>query len=302
MIEEGLLKDMLDMITEGVYFVDMERRITYWNKSAERITGYSAAEVIGKRCHENILRHVDDCGKEMCIAGCPLAAVLASGEVRSGEFYLHHKNGHRVPVFVRGVPHAPGDTGPEAGAIEIFTDRSERVAILAELEDLRKESLTDQLTGLGNRRYVDIQFDSLLERYRREGTRFGFLISDIDRFKLVNDKWGHATGDRVLRMVAWTIANAVRRGDVAARWGGEEFVVLTPGATPPELQMVAERIRALVERSWLTLEDGRKLEVTVSVGGAMANPGDDMATLTERADRRLYRCKDGGRNKSLVGD
>lgn len=299
MIKDALLRDMLDSVTEGVYFVDLDRRITYWNRGAERISGYRADEVVGSRCSDNLLRHVDDTGRELCGELCPLVAVMQGQTDIRAEVFLHHKDGHRVPVTVKALPFYD-DGNVLRGAIEVFTDRSERLAVLAELQELRKENLTDALTGLGNRRYIDIRLDALVQGNEAGDGRFGLLMIDIDHFKRVNDTYGHATGDRVLRMAAWSLANAVRRGDVAARWGGEEFVVLAPGADAAALSEIAERVRTMTEKSWLTLEDGREVRVTVSVGGAVVRAGETPALAIARADRLLYRCKEAGRNRVMV--
>ncbi len=298
---EDILSSIVDSISEGVYLVDRERRITFWNKGAERITSYARAEVLGKRCADNILRHVDGAGCELCDGGCPLSGVIEDGKVREIEVYLHHKSGHRVPVAVRGAP-VWGEGGAVTGAIEIFSDRSERSSIIAELERARKESLTDPLTGLGNRRFLDLEVDSRFRELAASGLSFGFIVADIDHFKLVNDERGHETGDRVLKMVADTLGGALRRFDAAARWGGEEFAVVVPNADPELLGKVAERVRALVERSWLELEGGARLSVTLSAGGALARAGELPAALFARADERLYECKRGGRNRVAVGD
>ncbi|HET7838803.1 MAG TPA: diguanylate cyclase, partial [Rectinemataceae bacterium] len=298
-MRDSLLRDMLDAVSEGVYFVDLERRITYWNSGAERITGFRAEEVIGSRCSDNILRHVDEAGKELCAGDCPLSIAMASGAKQQANVFLHHRDGHRVPVAVRGIPYFD-EKEAAVGAIEVFTDRSERLAILAELQELRKENLSDSLTGLGNRRYFDIRLEPLLAALRGGGGPFGLLLIDIDHFKQMNDDYGHATGDRILRMVAWTLANAVRRGDVSVRWGGDEFVVLAPKATPMVLGALAERIRALVASGWLSLDGGRSVSVTVSVGGAISAAGDDSDALVRRADLLLYRSKEGGRNRATI--
>jgi diguanylate cyclase (GGDEF)-like protein len=100
--------------------------------------------------------------------------------------------------------------------------------------------------------------------------------------------------------VGWTLANAVRRQDAAARWGGEEFLVVCPRIGEGILAEVAERVRALVERSWIVHEDGSRISVTVSVGGAAARPGESFESLVARADARLYACKEAGRNRASV--
>ena len=101
-MDKEFYQDLLDQISDGVYFVTRDRRITYWNGGAERITGFGAEEVLGHSCSEGMLRHIDDTGRQLCLRGCPLAAVMTDGKRREVQVYLHHKDGHRVPVTVRG--------------------------------------------------------------------------------------------------------------------------------------------------------------------------------------------------------
>ncbi len=290
-----------DHLAEGIYVLDANRRIEYWNRAAERITGYSAAEVVGKRCMDNILRHVDHSGNELCSSLCPVAASIKDGLTRDADVFLHHKQGHRVQVAIKVIPLFEESERP-VGAVEIFADRSDRALLLKELEELRKESLIDPLTGLGNRRFADISLASASRRLEAEGLPFGVLMLDIDHFKNINDTYGHPFGDRVLRMIGWTLANAVRRMDSAARWGGEEFVVIAPGADRSVLREMAERARVLVERSWIMNDGKERVSVTASIGGAVARKGESAESLVGRADARLYSCKRSGRNRVEVED
>jgi diguanylate cyclase (GGDEF)-like protein/PAS domain S-box-containing protein len=301
LLREEVLFQVLETIAEGVYSLDRAGRIGYWNRGAERITGFSQKEVVGTKCSDNLLKHTDAKGRELCLDGCPVTATMADCRPREAEVFLHHKDGHRVPVMVRALP-ILGDDGKAAGAIEIFADRSERSGLLSELETLKREVLTDPLTGLGNRRFAEMSAESAFRELEAAGSEFGLLILDVDRFKAVNDDHGHATGDRALRMIGWTLANAVRRNDAAARWGGEEFVVLCPRVGVSTLAEVAERARSLIASSWIGLEDDRRVSCTVSVGGAMARRGEGLEALIERADGRLYACKAAGRNRVEVGD
>ena len=134
------------------------------------------------------------------------------------------------------------------------------------------------------------------------GRRFGLLIADIDRFKLVNDRYGHATGDTALRTVARTLLESSRIVDDIARFGGEEFALTITDVDEVRLRAIAERFQALVERS--RVATGRvDLGVTVSIGGASAEVGDTAEVPFERADAALYRAKEGGRNRVvLAGD
>ena len=100
----GFYRELLDNLYEGVYYVDRQRRITFWNKAAETITGYSRREVLGHKCFQNLLKHVDDQGVSLCLSACPLAQTIQDGQPRSTSVYLHHKDGHRLPVAVRVAP------------------------------------------------------------------------------------------------------------------------------------------------------------------------------------------------------
>src|ERR1039458_8595102 len=95
---------LLDSIVEGVYFVDAERKITYWNRGAENLTGYSAREAVQRHCYDNFLGHVDEKGCALCTNGCPLTSTLLDGQRREADVFLRHKLGHRVPVCVRVAP------------------------------------------------------------------------------------------------------------------------------------------------------------------------------------------------------
>jgi diguanylate cyclase (GGDEF)-like protein len=159
------------------------------------------------------------------------------------------------------------------------------------------QASTDALTGLPNRRYFD-EFCSLLGRRRRSDGEIGILMVDIDWFKRINDTYGHAVGDAVLRAVGGAIANAVREGDVPARFGGEEFAVVLRNSSRQVSLEVAERVRLAVNR--LDLQVWRVPGVSVSVGVAFGlRPDELISDLLVRADRALYRAKQGGRNQVI---
>lgn len=293
-MDRDFYKEILESLSDGVYFTDLNRKITYWNKAAERLSGYSAAETLGKSCADNILRHVDADGNHLCVSGCPLAATIEDGKVRETSVFLHHKFGHRVPVFVRASPMRDAD-GEISGAVEVFTDNSKNINMLHEMEELRKEVLTDQLTQVGNRRYAHIMMERLEQSFQTEKVSFGVLFIDVDHFKRVNDTWGHDVGDVVLQMVAKTLTAALRPLDVVCRWGGEEFVILVPNISSAALPGLAERIRMLVEQSWAT-QGQERISVTASFGGAISLDGEDAASVVARADKQVYLSKDSGRN------
>lgn len=288
-------RTVVDALPDGVYVTDRQRRIVYWNRGAEQIAGYAAAEVLGSRCSDDLLMHVDDQGNRLCRTGCPLSATLADGEARSADLYLQHRDGHRVPVRVRVAP-LRDPQGRITGAVEVFADNSARLASLQRLQELQQLAYIDPVTGVGNRRFAELTLQARLDELRRYGWTFAVLFIDIDHFKQVNDAHGHEVGDRVLALVARTVAASLRSFDFLGRWGGEEFIAVVPMQIDSLLAPLASRCRALVERSVLRVE-GRPLSVTVSIGATMAEATDTPATLVARADELMYRSKQAGRNR-----
>ena len=294
-ISEDIYKTVLDNLHEGVYVVDQDRRITYWNRGAERISGYPSEMVIGKPCSENILIHIGDDGQPLCDRDCPLTDAMRSGQTRFAEVYLHHADGHRVPIFVRVTP-LFDELGNVVGAAEVFSDNTSMVAALNKVNDLEKTVALDALTGVGSRLYTEMQLHSTLNQLKRYQLPFGVLFLDIDRFKKVNDVYGHDVGDEVLKMVANTLKHNVRSSDYVGRWGGEEFIIILVNIEELHLYQIAEKLRLLVGASHYTLGQ-TNIRVTVSIGGALAATSDSVESLLKRADRLLYQSKAAGRNR-----
>lgn len=290
---------ILDNLYDGVYFVDRNRVITYWNKGAERITGYRAEDVIGRSCGDGILNHVAADGTLLCTHACPLAATMQSGIPVEADVFLHHADGHRLPVLVRGAPLHDANGGV-IGAVETFSQSSSVRSARRELDELRRAVRTDALTGIGNRAHLEGRLRGLVAEYAERPGEAAVVMADIDRFKAVNDVHGHATGDRVLRMVASTLRSSLRTGDTVGRWGGEEFVaILDDVRSTDDLRVVCEKLRRLVARSSLPI-DGGHVAVTISLGATLLREGDTATSLMDRADRLLYHSKHAGRDRVSV--
>ena len=122
-------QELLENLFDGVYYVNENRVITFWNKAAERITGFNRADVLASSCADDILRHIDETGCEMCKEGCPLHLTLRDGQMREASLFLHHKQGHRVPVHIRIAPIKNND-GKIIGGVEVFSDNSKSLDLL----------------------------------------------------------------------------------------------------------------------------------------------------------------------------
>ena len=163
------------------------------------------------------------------------------------------------------------------------------------LREFERHAVTDALTDLHNRHWLDDMFRRRLARCHTDGTPASLVMIDVDRFKQFNDRFGHVAGDRALRLVAETLRSHFRPGDMIARFGGDEFSILLPGAALEDARSCAERARWAVMKA--ADADPGAPQVTLSAGVASLQPGDSLEVLIARADDALYRAKVGGRNR-----
>lgn len=169
------------------------------------------------------------------------------------------------------------------------------------LATVRTESLTDPLTGLSNRKHFDAALAKAIAEAKHKGEPLSLVMADVDYFKLFNDKFGHQTGDQVLRLVALSMKQNLKGAHISARYGGEEFVIALPDTLLPSAMAVADQIRqAVMGKELMKRSSGERLgRVTVSVGVALLRTDDTSASLIERADNCLYAAKRGGRNRVI---
>jgi two-component system cell cycle response regulator len=159
-------------------------------------------------------------------------------------------------------------------------------------------AVTDPLTGLYNRRYMETHVRTLVDQAASRGRPLAVMMLDIDYFKSINDSWGHDTGDDVLREFAIRIKKSIRGIDLACRYGGEEFVVVMPETDMAVATMVAERLRrAIAGEPFSIQQEARSIDVTISIGIAELGRDETAAMVLKRADQALYRAKRDGRNR-----
>ncbi|MFW5842227.1 MAG: diguanylate cyclase [Bacillota bacterium] len=292
-------KHLLNTLFEAAYIVDENRKILYWNDACEAITGYTKDDVVGHYCYDNILRHVTEEGKQLCHDGCPLQDTIRRGIINEATVYLHHKKGYRVPVSVKTIPFLD-DTDGTSKAIEFFTDVPSKAKLYQEHRKLKESSSIDTLTQLYNRAFLDYQIETSINEANTFDTGIGILFIDIDHFKDVNDTYGHQAGDKVLQMIAKTLALNVRSHDFVGRYGGEEFIVLLRDIDLPSLQMVAQKLRILVQEATTFIDDYTPIKVTISIGGSLYTHTHTKHAWIKQADEAMYQAKAKGRNRVVI--
>jgi len=272
-------------VTRGLFFVDDLERVSraYRGLDAPRLGPYRPAD------HRSVFPGSSSPGS---VALIPLRE---KGRLFGALNFLS-----RDPA--RFQPHQATDFLDHLGVIAAFALENS-----VNRARLRRSGFTDVLTGWYNRRYLEDRLLEELARAARDSTTLACLMLDIDHFKRVNDRYGHAAGDDVLREMAEKIAKRIRATDVAARYGGEEFVILLPDSDSAAGVSLAESIRQTVQAGRYGVGSGLELEITVSIGVAACQPGRDDtefkglgAELLASADRALYRAKSDGRNRVEV--
>lgn len=299
MDKQNLYLNIINNIEEGVYIVDRTRTITFWNKAAEEITGYTPEEIVGRHCPETPLDHVDINGYPLCSLNCPLVKTMLDNKACEDLVYVKTKSGDRVPIKAKFIPIE--EDGNVVGAIEIFSRNSQRIFDDNIVVSLRDIALHDRLTKLPNRNYLHKVLEHRLTEFKVNDKMFVMLFGDIDNFRYVNNTYGHDAGDIVLQSIANLFLNNSRSDDLICRWGGEEFIGIYPINAINEALNIAEKIRRTVEETPIKVTDKDTINLTISLGATTPNKDDTLKTLIERADLLMYQAKDSGKNKVIYG-
>jgi diguanylate cyclase (GGDEF)-like protein len=281
---------VLDALTEVVIAVDRSGRVVDVNRAATAVLAAPATSLVG----ESLERLVPELTPAVTELSRPVEVTLARAPERTFEL--------RTSRF--------GFEGDEvAGQLLVMRDISMRKQAEGELHaarekleeanrELRRLVDTDVLTGLSNRRYLMAKLDAEVRRARRNKKAVALIVLDLDRFKTINDRYGHAVGDQVLVGCAEVLAAAKRANDIAARYGGEEFVVLLPETDAEGALVFAQRLRKDLNSRTFAAAENTRFRVTASYGVA-AMPGDqvDVEELLRLGDLRMYRAKEEGRDR-----
>ncbi|WP_163557509.1 EAL domain-containing protein [Halomonas sp. NO4] len=266
---------------QATLITDAEMRIERVNRAFTQITGYRGDEVIGQtpRLFKSG-RH----GPEFYAA---LWASLQQQGHWQGEIWNRNKRGEIYPVW-QSITAVRGDHGEVRHYVSVFHDIDERKRLE---QTLAREASRDHLTGAANRRSFDRALIKSIRAARQDGSELALMLFDIVHFKAVNDNHGHDVGDAILHALTELVQRRLRKSDLLARWGGEEFTLLLPETSAQGACRIAERLRADVAAA-----DMPGPRVTISIGLTTLQPGDTARDMLLRADRALYRAKRSGRN------
>jgi diguanylate cyclase (GGDEF)-like protein/PAS domain S-box-containing protein len=275
----------VDSLDVGVYLVDRHRKIVYWNRGAERISGYLRHDVTGRFCRDDILVHSDENDAVLCGTDCPLADCMRDGQARETTVYLRHRAGHRVPVHVRAVP-LRDEAGAIVGAAEIFEER--RLVPQSEKREnvLGKHGCLDEATELPNRELMMSYLRGQMELFAAHGLPFSLAMIQLDRLQLFQAAHGHEAVRSILRVVAQTMREVLRATDFLGRWEGDRFLAILPACSEICVEKVGRRLKSTVSGSGIQWW-GDRLSVEVCAASTSVMAGDTVESMVGRVEAAL---------------
>ncbi|MBS0210869.1 MAG: diguanylate cyclase [Planctomycetes bacterium] len=285
---------LLDNMHDAVVFVDNNKRITLWNRGAERLTGIPASSVHQRHWIPSLVKMRDERGRLVKDEECPVAHALETGVQWLRRLIIRGRGGHELAVDAHAAPVMAAD-GTRQGLTLIFHDASSETSLEERCQNLHELATRDPLTGVANRAEFNRVIMQFVAAHLESKRPCSLIMCDIDRFKQINDRYGHPAGDAVIRSFAHLLQNAVRTGDLVSRYGGEEFTMLCADCDLASVNARAEEIRMAFAQLPQSDLEGRC--VSASFGVTEVQPGDTADSLLARADRALLIAKETGRNR-----
>jgi len=283
---EALLSAITQSTIEAIVMLNEKGRVVFWNPAAEKLFGYSAEEVMDKNLHDLLIKNKESLEKfKNDFRHFQLDGTCAHLQ-KVTEFKTKNNAGDMLNIELSLT-----SIKLEGGyyAIGVMRDIGERKKTE---EAIYLLTITDPLLKIYNRRYFTQKLKEEIERVKRTKAGFSLIMMDIDHFKTINDDFGHQIGDQVLLGLAETIKQRIRKTDIFARWGGEEFVILLPDTNLENAVHLAEEL--LINISSMEINGARR--ITASFGVTSYRKGDTLDTITKRADDLMYKAKAAGRN------
>jgi diguanylate cyclase (GGDEF)-like protein/putative nucleotidyltransferase with HDIG domain/PAS domain S-box-containing protein len=285
---------LLEHMEDAVLFVDAALRIVGWNPAAERLTGVPAESALHKLWSPSLLGLRDERGQPVTYVQCPLIYSVRTGTAWTRRLGMQTRRGRSVAVDAQALP-VVNEQRITQGIALVLHDVSQEALLERRCVNLHERATRDPMTQVANRAEFDRLFEAFVASHADRQRACSLMIADIDRFKRINDTYGHQAGDEVIRGFASLLKGYCRPGDLVARYGGEEFVLLCADCDIATVAHRAEQIRAVFSRTPHKQLQGKS--ATASFGVTECQPGDTPETMFRRADRALLNAKEEGRNR-----
>ena len=291
---------LAEKLPYGLYIVSPDRTILFWNDEAERITGYTREEMVGRKCATTNLHHLDEKGTPLCQTYCPLLQCMDEEKAIAKKLIFTHKNGFRVIISAHFIP-LTDNQGRITMVAEMFEELSIMDRDTSLVQNLYSLAYHDSLTHLPNRVLLEATLRMRFSEFHRLHESFAVLFADIYHFHEFNEQYGHLAGDSMLKMVAGNMKQSSRKTDTIGRWGGEEFLGIFLIKDKKDTMVIANRLQKTVNQAFIPY-DSEKLHITMSIGITAVQEEDTMPSIISRADHYMYRAKNMGRNTIITDE
>ena len=285
---------LLDAMQDAVIFVDAYMKVLYWNQGAERLTGISGKSMISQSFVPSLLKLSDERENAFADNECPISQTVKGGVQWMRRLHIAGRGAKQIAVDVHTVPVVDA-AGIVAGATIQLHDVSSEISLEQRCQNLHDLATQDPMTKVANRAEFDRVLKEFVSAHRETKRPCSLIMTDIDRFKTINDTYGHQAGDQIIKAIAHMMKTFCRSGDLVARYGGEEFVLLCADCDNATAAQRAEEVR--VAFGMMKHESLGQRCVTASFGVTEVQPGDTPETMLRRADRALFTAKETGRNR-----
>jgi len=294
-VDKDLFLDLLDNIYESVCIIDKDLNILFWNKSLEDLTGSESEEMVDQNCKKNLLIQGSDGRLESCAGMCPVAQSFKDRVIRKYKVYVLHKEGFRIPAYMEVLP-INSHENPVEGSMIAFHEYSPKVSMPHLPKELKNMNMLDTLTETGNRRYIEMNLGYRLDEMNRYGFQVGLLFCILDDLESIDDVFGTMVKDKVIKMIGKTISKNIRFFEFVGRWEEDSFLVILSNVDINKLDLIANKLRLLAEKSSMQVED-KLIHTTISVGGVLAKPSSTIESLVEEAKTLAQKSQYEGKNK-----
>ncbi len=287
-------RKLLENMHDAVMFIDAGMRVVEWNRGAERLTGIAAVSMMERLWSPSLLQMQNEKGEWLAEQDCPVRCALQSQVQSLRRLTISGRGGRSISVDVHAIPVTAADGGV-LGAVLLMHDASGETSLEQRCQSLYERATKDPLTKVANRAEFDRVLEMFLHAHKEHHVACSLIMCDLDRFKRVNDTYGHQAGDEVIQALANVLKGVCRAGDLVARYGGEEFVVLCADCDNAQAVRLAEQARKTLAQMQHGCLSGQR--VTASFGVTEVQPGDTPETMLRRADRALLMAKQQGRDR-----
>ena len=297
--DSDLFQNVLEGLRFGVFLLDQQRKIFFWNDGAQAITGYQRHEVLGHTSRHNILNQCNDNACGLCGNACPFTRTLHDGKVNEMRIQMHHKEGHRIPVRICVTP-IRNSHGVVLGLAQSFDEQKFAFDRDRRQHNLAAYGCMDEMTGLPNHSFTEFHLRENWASFKEYHLPFGILCIQLDQLQKFKANYGRDASDGILRVVAQTMRNSLRPSDFLGRWRDDEFLGILPNCTGRGVHIAAERIGQLVGSAGLQWW-GDRLVVTTHIGQAAAQ-ADDTVDLPHGAPKlRCDKARNAGGRGGRLG-